>query len=103
MLSAHAASSESSKTSCPTVPQPGPQPRGAKLLELGVKHRQWAGEVGLALAALDNTLGRGLGGSGVGSSGAQRLAEHRAGAAVRGCPLGPAEHQGEQASGESGP
>lgn len=36
MLSAHAASSESSRTSCRTVPQPGPQPWGGKLLELGV-------------------------------------------------------------------
>lgn len=44
------------------------------------------------VAALDSTLGQGL-----------RLAEDRAGVAVRGCPLGPAEHQVKQASGEPGP
>lgn len=72
----------------PRCPQPGPQPRS--------QHRQRAGEAGLAVAALDSTLGRGLGGG-------QRLAEDRTRVAVRGCPLGPAEHQGEQASGEPGP
>lgn len=84
MLSTHPASSESSRTSCPTV---SPAPESA---------RQQAGEASLVVAALDSTLGRGLGGG-------QRLAEDRAGVAVRGRPLGPAEHQGEQASGEPGP
>lgn len=38
-----------------------------------------------------------------GSRRGQRLAEHRAGAAVRGCALGPAGHQGEQPQGSQGP
>lgn len=54
----HPASSESSRTSCPTVP---PAPESA---------RQRAGEAGLVVAALDSTLGRGLGGG-------QRLAGDR--------------------------